>query len=644
MTETTRTIARVADIRDLPVGVRACIWVEARHFFSRADAQAYCWLWLLRDNGCVHALRLDASWLGRDDRLESLLAHLDADPDLPFRDASPSGMAWPLGGAPVVPVPRWAVSWGHPLQLAIRAFAAHLDDEVLATLGRLEAPGPFFGSVANYNRLALLPQPLRRHRMQALDRFPPLVAPLLLDVFGRPDMFGTDEDEPRHGARCSSDEQVLDAVDRGRDSIGALATHYRIDRALVRSPLFREPWASGSVSSDVLRLLHSIPAHARPRRREEVETRVALINAIPLKLRTAQDRERLARAFKAGWSRTWQRLEADFRSLQYALRDTRDFLRSALEQAEPLAALAWLDMETLALAWIARRGLSSLLEASQRWHAQPLQPVQVVDDLPDELPPLFGSFEDGEGRAVELTSRQSLRDEGEAMHHCVGGYWDDCVLESIRIAHLQLPDGRTATAQYDCDGAAARVELVELRGPRNAECADDMWRFAQRIGAMLNSPAFQERCMQATRDAARARDAHLPSAPVARRALDRRSRDELRQVLAYCARQADWRELPRDVYRGAIAGFGYADGPHLLARMAVGDSLRLAREPDNPHDPLAVRVDWNDRKLGYVPRRDNAPIAHLLDAGVALNASIASLRHDGAWPPLECAIARRGQV
>ena len=32
-----------------------------------------------------------------------------------------------LAQAPVVPTPQWTVSWGHPLQHAIRAFAARLD-------------------------------------------------------------------------------------------------------------------------------------------------------------------------------------------------------------------------------------------------------------------------------------------------------------------------------------------------------------------------------------------------------------------------------------------------------------------------------------------------------------------------------------
>jgi hypothetical protein len=54
----------------------------------------------------------------------------------------------------------------------------------------------------------------------------------------------------------------------------------------------------------------------------------------------------------------------------------------------------------------------------------------------------------------------------------------------------------------------------------------------------------------------------------------------------------------------------------------------LAREPDNPYDANAVRVEWRGRKLGYVPRRDNAAVARHLDRGTALEARIAALRQN----------------
>src|SRR5690606_37303291 len=109
----------------------------------------------------------------RDDLLPDLVRAFDADP---FEESLPAGLrdtVRALPDAPVVPLPRWQVSWGHPVQRAIREFAASLDQDVLHTLGDLETPGPFFGSVANYNRLATLREPVRTHRLQALTGFPP---------------------------------------------------------------------------------------------------------------------------------------------------------------------------------------------------------------------------------------------------------------------------------------------------------------------------------------------------------------------------------------------------------------------------------------------------------------------------------------
>ncbi len=74
-----------------------------------------------------------------------------------------------------------------------------------------------------------------------------------------------------------------------------------------------------------------------------------------------------------------------------------------------------------------------------------------------------------------------------------------------------------------------------------------------------------------------------------------------------------------------LAGFQYHAGKAVWPDLRVGDALTLAREPDNPHDPRAVRVDWHGLKLGYVPRRDNADVARLLDNGQPLVARISRL-------------------
>jgi len=75
-----------------------------------------------------------------------------------------------------------------------------------------------------------------------------------------------------------------------------------------------------------------------------------------------------------------------------------------------------------------------------------------------------------------------------------------------------------------------------------------------------------------------------------------------------------------------VAGFQYHAGKRLWDDLKVGDALTLVREPDNPHDPKAVRVEWRGEKLGYVPRAGNETVARLLDQGVALSGRITHLQ------------------
>jgi len=76
------------------------------------------------------------------------------------------------------------------------------------------------------------------------------------------------------------------------------------------------------------------------------------------------------------------------------------------------------------------------------------------------------------------------------------------------------------------------------------------------------------------------------------------------------------------VQSSSLAGFRYHDAAEVFRDLRVGDALELTREPDNPHDPNAVSLSWRGRKLGYVPRRDNATLAWSLDRGDALQARI----------------------
>lgn len=86
------------------------------------------------------------------------------------------------------------------------------------------------------------------------------------------------------------------------------------------------------------------------------------------------------------------------------------------------------------------------------------------------------------------------------------------------------------------------------------------------------------------------------------------------------------------VQSSPLAGFQYYAGEALWADMRPGDPLLLVREPDNPHDANAVRVEWRGVKLGYLPRAENRAVAAEMDRGTAVAARIARLtNHRNPW-------------
>ncbi|MDD3677163.1 HIRAN domain-containing protein [Thauera propionica] len=79
------------------------------------------------------------------------------------------------------------------------------------------------------------------------------------------------------------------------------------------------------------------------------------------------------------------------------------------------------------------------------------------------------------------------------------------------------------------------------------------------------------------------------------------------------------------IQRSPIAGFQYHEGERLWLRLRVGQSLELVREPANPYDPRAVRIDWHGRKLGYLPRIENTAVSQMMDRGERMSARIVRL-------------------
>jgi hypothetical protein len=76
------------------------------------------------------------------------------------------------------------------------------------------------------------------------------------------------------------------------------------------------------------------------------------------------------------------------------------------------------------------------------------------------------------------------------------------------------------------------------------------------------------------------------------------------------------------VQSSPLAGFRYAEASQVWPELGVGNALELVREPDNPHDRNAVRVNWRGRKLGYVPRAENEALAWAMDRGERVTARI----------------------
>ena len=86
------------------------------------------------------------------------------------------------------------------------------------------------------------------------------------------------------------------------------------------------------------------------------------------------------------------------------------------------------------------------------------------------------------------------------------------------------------------------------------------------------------------------------------------------------------------VQSSPLAGFQYHAAGELWPELKVGDALTLIREPDNPHDRNAVRVEWRGRKLGYLPRAENRAVAAEMDGGASVAGRIAQLReHRNPW-------------
>lgn len=98
-------------------------------------------------------------------------------------------------------------------------------------------------------------------------------------------------------------------------------------------------------------------------------------------------------------------------------------------------------------------------------------------------------------------------------------------------------------------------------------------------------------------------------------------------------------ELPlpfeRDIFlfETHVAGTTHIEGIHELEpQICIDGRLTFFRETNNATDEQAIVVKNSDgQKIGYVPQRDNAIFARLMDAGKLLFGKVSSKEFKGTW-------------
>ena len=124
---------------------------------------------------------------------------------------------------------------------------------------------------------------------------------------------------------------------------------------------------------------------------------------------------------------------------------------------------------------------------------------------------------------------------------------------------------------------------------------------------------------------------------IAARVERKASRDAAR-VRAGLLYRAEW------PVRGA---FRSAERREACERLIDGDTVKLEREPDSPHDSNAILIlGHDDGELGYVPRDEARTVAPLLDAGAEADVIVCRLWEtpEGQVVPIVLAKVRRGDA
>lgn len=84
-----------------------------------------------------------------------------------------------------------------------------------------------------------------------------------------------------------------------------------------------------------------------------------------------------------------------------------------------------------------------------------------------------------------------------------------------------------------------------------------------------------------------------------------------------------------------VAGTSFRKLDGIDELLSTGTKLDLVREAGNPFDSFAVAVEYQDVKLGYIPKEKNEVVARLMDSGKSFFANVAEKEWEGNWLRLE---------
>ncbi len=79
-----------------------------------------------------------------------------------------------------------------------------------------------------------------------------------------------------------------------------------------------------------------------------------------------------------------------------------------------------------------------------------------------------------------------------------------------------------------------------------------------------------------------------------------------------------------------IVGVSFEGRQNIVEGLSPGDSLTLAREPENPHDPHAIAVRYGTLQLGYLRREIAQRVAPNIDDGARYTVEVGSITGGGA--------------